>query len=352
MPTYNLTVPNKNGSYDGDMVVRHYTSLTISAGNILTTDQPCRGLLIYVQGNCTISGTLSMTARGAAANPSVAGASDSNIVDSNGLRFPFFAASGADTITTTASLLNGCGTLARTAISNHKSLSSNGTVISVPRVGGSGAGSAYSSNNTDGGTGGTLANGTGGGASGGTRNGYSGAGSAGTCFSGGSGGGGQHYSGTDGFNSAANCSAEAYGGAGGKGYNGVGVNEGNGGGAGNPGGLGAYNPTATLGNSTVNKGSDGTGGLLVLIVGGNLTINSGGIIEARGSTGGTGDASWAAYSGGGGSGGGRIILAYRGTYTNNGSVTVAGGAGGGHKAWTSSNGGTGGAGSISTLQIK
>ena len=28
----NLTVPNKSGSYDGDMVVKQYQSLTINSG--------------------------------------------------------------------------------------------------------------------------------------------------------------------------------------------------------------------------------------------------------------------------------------------------------------------------------
>ena len=55
------TVLNKVGSYDGDMVVKNYTALTISAGHTMTVDQPCRGMLIYVSGNCIINGTLSMT---------------------------------------------------------------------------------------------------------------------------------------------------------------------------------------------------------------------------------------------------------------------------------------------------
>ena len=38
-----LTVLNKSGAYDGDMVVRNYSSLTINSGATLTTDQPCRG---------------------------------------------------------------------------------------------------------------------------------------------------------------------------------------------------------------------------------------------------------------------------------------------------------------------
>ena len=44
------------------MVVKQYTSMTIDAGDTVTTDQPCRGLMILVQGDCTINGTLSMQA--------------------------------------------------------------------------------------------------------------------------------------------------------------------------------------------------------------------------------------------------------------------------------------------------
>ena len=65
------TVLNKNGSYDGDMLVRNYTSMTVSSGHTYTVDQPCRGMLIYVQGDCTIVGTLTMTAAGAFADPGI-----------------------------------------------------------------------------------------------------------------------------------------------------------------------------------------------------------------------------------------------------------------------------------------
>ena len=60
MANVTYTVPNKSGSYDGDMVVKQYTSMTIDAGDTVTVDAPCRGLFILVQGDCTINGTLSM----------------------------------------------------------------------------------------------------------------------------------------------------------------------------------------------------------------------------------------------------------------------------------------------------
>ena len=48
-----LTVLNKSGAYDGDMLVRQYNNLTINSGITLTTDQPCRGLFIFVKENST-----------------------------------------------------------------------------------------------------------------------------------------------------------------------------------------------------------------------------------------------------------------------------------------------------------
>ena len=112
MANVNYTVQNKNGSYDGDMVVKQYTSVAIDNGDTVTVDQPCRGLMILVSGDCTINGTLSMKGRGAAANPSSGGGNDSNAVDTNGLRLTFLASGGSDSLTAANTLLNGCGTLA------------------------------------------------------------------------------------------------------------------------------------------------------------------------------------------------------------------------------------------------
>jgi hypothetical protein len=61
MANLTYTVQNKNGSYDGDMVVKQYTSVTINNGDTVTTDQPCRGMFIFCQGNMTVNGTLSMS---------------------------------------------------------------------------------------------------------------------------------------------------------------------------------------------------------------------------------------------------------------------------------------------------
>ncbi len=345
-----LDVLNANGLYDADMVVRQYTSLTIQSGATLTTSQPCRGLLIYVSGDCTISGSLSMTARGANANPTLAGASDQNAVSESGLRFPFITSGGSQTITTSSLLLNGCGNIARSAISRHPSLVANGTVLTIPRIGADGApavscATGYAANSASDGVGGQTGGGGGGGRSTGGM--YAGVerGGIGSCFSGGSGSGGSAHAGSS------NCASPGgqggdYGGPGGYSTAYTGTASGNGhtagGGAGNPGG------TALIGNATPvgNPGSNGTGGLLILVVGGNLIINNGGIIQADGTNG--GDKSGGNDgSGGGGSGGGSIALVYRGTYTNNGTVRANGGNGGSGNA----SGTRGGHGSIQTLKV-
>ena len=310
----NLTVLNKSGSYDGDMVVRNYSSLTINSGATLTTDQPCRGMLIYVDGDCVINGSLSMTARGPAANPTVSGASDANAVSANGLQIPFRTLSGNATLAASSALLNGAGNAARSAIANHASISGNGTIITLIRQGangGAGGPSGYRQRPGGNGTSGSIGQtGGGGGASGGYSDntgfgGTGGAGSYGSCFGGGSGGGGGHYSGVNGSN------ATIWGGKGGNaatgGYGSVG-------GAGNPGGDAGGSGGAAV-------GKNGTGGLIILIVKGNLTIGSGAFIEARGVTADNNSAGSGASSGGG-----NIVVAYKGTYSNSGSVTADGGS--------------------------
>ena len=348
MANVTYTVPNKNGSYDGDMVVKQYTSVAIDTGDTVTVDQPCRGLMILVSGDCTINGTLSMKAKGAAANPSSSGGNDSNSVDTNGLRFPFLTSSGSDTLTAANTLLNGCGALARTVIANFRTLSSNGTILSVPKVGGAGgAGQTGGSPSVNGG--GTIANGTGGGGAGNAaHSGVSGSGTAGTCFAGGSAGGGSQH-GTAG-------NAADYAGAGGTSTHSGGHNYWHGGGGGNPAGTGwHYNGAYSGGGPVVPE--TGNGGLIILIVGGNLTIGSGGKIIADGSMqGGFSNPGSASYSGqyastGGSTGGGRIIIAHRGTYTNNGSVTANGGVVyPGHV--NDSSGGTGGVGGAGAITVQ
>jgi hypothetical protein len=353
MANVTFTVPNKNGSYDGDMVVKQYTSMTINAGDTVTTDQPCRGLLILVQGNCTINGTLSMKGRGALANPTTSGGSDSNAVSSSGLRLPFLTASDTDTLSAAADLFNGCGTTARSVVSNFKSISSNGKILLVTRTG-AGDTAAYGSNS--GNNGGKMDNGTtgtnhlGGGGQGGCGFGDAdGVGRSGTCFSGGSGGGGGNNTGI-----GSGTNATVYGGQGG-----LGISTHTArctGGAGNPNGTesttGGYGGAANSSN-----GESGTGGLIWLIVGGNLVIGATGLITAAGSRSDSIDGnSYNWLSTGGGSGGGAVRIAYRGTFTNSGTISVAGGTAGvnfdGGNLVYAAEGGNGGAGTSVTQQVK
>ena len=352
MANVTYTVPNKNGSYDGDMVVKDYTNITVDAGDIVTTDQPCRGLLLFATGNITVNGTIDMTAKGANADPTAAGGSDNNAVDSNGLRFPYRKSGGSDTLSAANTLLNGCGTDARNAASQMAPIAGNGTIFTVTRTGGSGgAGGAARSG---GGAGSTLTNGTGGGGggAGGTSanispgSGSNGTGGTGTCFSGGCGGGGAGGYFTGGVNGTAGSNVGGTGGQGGDGGGGQPGSTG-GGGAGNPGGAtGVFRtPPGQLGSA----GETGTGGLIILIARGNVTVGATGIIRANGKNGGTGGNSPSSYGagGGGGSGGGRIIILHGGTYTNSGTVEAVAGTGGSGN----STGGAGGAGNVTVSQV-
>jgi len=220
-----LTVPNKNGSYDGDMIVKNYESLTINSGVRLSPDQPCRGMIIYVQGNCTINGRLSMSGYGASANPTVGGASDGNAVSSSGLLLPFRTQNGLTSVSGSASYANGFGNAARTALANHTS--GTGTVITVARDGAAGNTSPGVGSAGNPGSNGSTGQSGGGGSGGSYSGGVSAAsGSNGYIFAGGAGGGG-----SDNNVGGSATNATQYGGGGrGGGYGGL-IAEG---GAGNP----------------------------------------------------------------------------------------------------------------------
>jgi hypothetical protein len=332
MANLTYTVQNKNGSYDGDMVVKQYTSMTINAGDTVTVDAPCRGLFILVQGNCVINGTLSMLGKGAGIDPTASGGSDNNAVQSQGLRFPFFKSGSTDTLTATNTLLNGCGTSARNVIANFKTISGNGIIAQILREGASGGSSKSVTGKGNNGSNGTTGQ-SGGGGGGGAYNAISGAGSFGSCFVGGSGGGGAD-------NGQTASSAQTYGRSGG---NGAGFGgDSSTGGAGNPNGQNGSN-----GIRAYDSTPKGGGGLIVLVVGGNLTIGASGVINANGQR----TLHTSTPGEGGASGGGIILLAHRGTYLNNGSITVSGGDGGTNSSFGGSNGGNGGDGSLQTIQI-
>ena len=307
-----VTVQNKNGTYDGDMVIKQYTSFTLNAGHTFTPDQACRGMLIYVQGDCVINGTIDMTARGASADPTDTSSwgsagSDGNTLGANGLQIGLIRTGGTQTYTNDGSGFNGCGTAARNAVINQNPISGNGKIYSVARQGAGGGVTPTGSNPTIGTNGSSATGATGGGGGGGiSHSAYqqAGDGSYGSCWSGGSGGAGTH-------NGNINTTKDAlpWGGRGG-----YGNSNGNAGGAGNPGGFGNGGHGGT--------GENGTGGLLIIICGG--TLSGSGTLNAKGKNGGPFVNN--TCGGGGGSGGG-AIMALAGTYSFSGTTSVAGGSG-------------------------
>lgn len=269
---------------DGPPVIKNFSSLFISRSVVVSPTNRCRGMLIFVDGDATISGSLRMTGRGA----KFTGSDASFQV----LNPPYLGDYWSTQLFPSSSYLS--------------------RVFAVGAAGGTAAvaGSTGILGRSGGGGGGQSGPGAGGG------------GSAGTSFSGGSGGGG-------GGSLTAGTLAQSFGGVGGVGGTGI-----------NPGGGGAGNPGGSPG------GGEGTGGLLILIVRGNLKIGPNGSIVSNGSAGGSGT------FGGGGSGGGVLYVYYGGTLTNNGTTTASGGAGG-TPAAPAAAGGAGGAGTaiISKLNV-
>lgn len=293
--------------------------LTINSGVTVTTPARKLGLAILVKGNCTINGTLDMTARGANHNgSSIAATLNPNSADSGFLNtYPgriirLFSGS--------LNLISLSGTTATpSGSSNNISLPDQGTA-GGQNVSAQGIDASASS----------LATG-GGGAGGGS---LPGLGAAGSTFSGGTGGGGSlNVAGTNGTPN---------GGRGGLGGSNSSSSTG-GGGAGNPGGDGGTN--GSTGNAPNLAGLSGTGGLLILFVNGTvpnttgtLTIGSTGKILSRGSNG------FDSSQDGGGSGGGVICIAANNYALTTGyEISAAGGSG-----FTA---GRGGNGSVNLYQL-
>lgn len=329
-----FTVENKNGSYDGDMVVKQYTSLTVNAGHTLTPDQPCRGMIIYVRGDCVVNGKISMTGRGAAADPTTAGASDNAAVPTAGIQYGIKMTGGTDTLSmANGATFAGCGNAARNAVANQISGSgSDYTIHTIPRSNNNGSNRpSVASNDTKEDPahirGGNAQYGTsacGGGGAGGQAyeqtDGQGGAGGNSTCFTGGSGGGGAAGGGAaPSAHRGGNASANGgQGGTGGDHIENGGRPKGTGG-AGNPGGS-----DGSVGTNGNNDAGGGTGGLLFLIVKGNLTIGSSGSIQANGKRGGDSSATTDNSSMGGGSGGGHIMIMCGGNINGGGGAITAG----------------------------
>lgn len=296
---------------DGAPVVKQYTSVTINPEHTVTTSNRCKGLWIYCLGNVTISGLLTMTAKGAAAT-------GSNVTNAYSA-----SKSGVDTLfrinSSGATGGSGAGRSNRSGSggSNGSSTVSAGLVQLTTGGGGSGAGPITA---------------------------LPGAGGAGTSFGGGTGGGAVFGNACDSADDPF-INGSSYGGSGGNSAT-NGVSWG-GAGAGNNGGIIGG---ATCASNPIGTGPSGTGGIIFIIAKGNVTINGGGVISADGVNGGIYGGSGG--DGGGASGGGIVMILTGGTYTNSGTVRAIGGSGGvGDIASGYGPGGIGGNGIVYNTQI-
>lgn len=257
---------------DNMVMLRIRGDLLVEDTGVLTTLARKKGLILLVDGDITVKGKISMTARGASA------------AGQNLTLFPGYPVSAG----------GGIG-----------GISTQGSGYAGYKFGGAG-----------GNAGGTGACGGGGAGTGATydQSFWAGMGAAGTSYSGGSGGAGE-YSGYANVDIHISGAGQPNGGQGGNAAS-SGCGEA-GGGTGNPGGT---NINARYGSQ---PGNTGTGGLLAVFSRGNINITTTGKIEANGVAGGLGY-----VAGGGGSGGGSVNVFYSGSLSNAGAITATGGTGG------------------------
>lgn len=272
---------------DGPMPVFTTRDLTLEEGALLTPSVRCKGFLVRVAGNLVVkSGArITMTARGASAVP-----------DDLGIDFwkgQVDILTGGDPTRHYAKLLGKLGGIGAAAQYSNKTTAAwtspadgiNGA------CGGGGSGRAWGGHGPV----------------------YSGSGSQGTVYSGGAGGGSISTYGITGTRYGNNGGAN--GGSGGNAIvSSTGTVTSAGGGAGNDGGAGA-----TYGNPALHgtAGQNGTGGLLIIMALGKILIEEGGIVDSRGSIGGTGGIN------GGASGSGAIHLFHHKEFTNAGLIDVS-----------------------------
>lgn len=296
-------------------VPKQYNNLTLNASKILTTENDHqKSLIIRVAGTLTVSGTITMTGKGALSAPSAAGGSGGGSPNSSGEDGTYGAPGTAPFGITSKGGAGGNG-------------GDGGGTGSAPIQGGSGR--------------------SGGAAFDGQPLMYASTSTMGR----GNDGEGQAYSQRIDDNrinsmwTVLNSLPLCYGGGGGCG------------GAGGGGGKGSYSGSGGTGG---NGGSGGDGGGTIILIAKTIVINSGGIIESKGNAGGggtggaSGSGSGTYYSGGsgggcGGGGGGFICLIYD-SLTNNGTITVDGGAGGAAGSGGASNGTAGSVGQAGVIK--
>ena len=306
---------------DGDPVVKTFDNFVINENHIVTVTQRCKGLYLFIDGDLTINGILSMTARGANAPGKFVGIDYFNgFIYFNDLNI--FEEHGLPTVVKNGGLGASAVQTYTSGDDKHQALPGLDGESIEDGLGGGGSGASRSSH------GGTC---------------KSGAGAQATSFSGGPGGGAACCLDSGGTAPVAG----ANGGPGGAGkvfgtqnY----YTRSSGGGAGNPGGTKYV--TVPGGSDTrgwAYNGQPGTGGLILLFVKGNILFGPNGKIESKGSNGGD-----AGYNGGGGSGGGCIKLFTPNDFTDFTKLDVSGGLGG----TGLSPGGKGGAGSKKIYNVR
>jgi hypothetical protein len=311
----NTTIASNTGNDDDSIAEKHYSSLTINAGDTLSFEDRVKMAIIYVDGDCTINGTLKIDYMGASG------------ADAGGLLLYRYKAAATSSGTHSSLLPAGDDLDGGAGIEEYKSDATAGA---------GGAGSAGAGPGNVGGTA-TLAPG-GGGGGGAQCVGNGGAGAAGTAYSGGSAGAGNAYAPcTTGNAAAANAGTGGAGTACSPGRSSMG-------GAGHLPGANGLGSGVTV--TAASQG--GGGGVLILCVKGALTIGASGIISSDGAQSAYSNAG-VAESGGGSAGGGRVIALYAGTLTNNGTIRANGGVS--VDQGTGLPGGNGGAGVVTIDQV-
>lgn len=278
---------------DGPILTKIYQTLTINNGAKLTVNNRCRGLKIVVLGDCIINGILTMTGKGARYP---APDEDLKIYDLE------------NNVLTTIPKVDGLGAEdEKNSWAAYANRVFHGKAATNGGCGGGGGGSFYEGRFSRGGNS--------------------------TCYSGGVGAGSIY--------AAQAKHAPHDGGIGPNGCCGKFVNNSYYvlGGVGNPGGIHRNRNGTNFGYAP-----SGTGGLLILIVYGNLTLGSTGIISSNGIDNYVGDAY--VIAGAGGSGGGSVNIFHRGTFDRQGTIQVNGGLGNSRSFQSTAPGGNGGAGSV------
>lgn len=326
--TFTFTAP----SLDGAPVIKQFTSINIPQYVTVSVDKRCKGLIMLCQGNVTINGSISMDYLGAFADPTdmVNNPAYASIDKATFLYDPTQPQTKNRIIVIGPGGDGGdggdggnCDFAGTLATGGKGGKGSRGTWWGGGRAGGGGGGAALSSTSA------LLAGGNGGDA----------------VFTGTTGAGGVAVS-ASASSSAGNAGGQGSGGSGGEyagaGYatvSGAGGSQGNAGaGAGGGGGVSTMGGPSTAGSGQVpTQGNNyGAGGLILLVVKGNVTLASTAQLSANGQNGASGGAgtqnnnqgAGGGGAGGGGAGGGVIAILHKGTLSNSGITSVKSGTGG------------------------